>query len=250
MVELIKGNCHGGFLTMTIKQNILTIQKKIEDAVQRRTAMETRENDVEIIAVTKTQPTDFISEALKCGIKTIGENRVQEALEKYNFFRTEEADIIWHLIGHLQTNKAKQAVEMFDLIHSIDSERLAVAVNSAANKIDKVQNILVQVNIGEEDSKFGLAPNFNEVHLLVRAISELENLHLCGLMTIAPYYEDSEKTRPIFRELKKMFDELKLLNIHNIDLKWLSMGMTQDYIVAVEEGANMVRIGTGIFGER
>ena len=235
---------------MTIKQNILIIQQNIENAVQRRTAMENRNNDVNIIAVTKTQSTDFISEAIKYGIKTIGENRVQEALKKYNFFRTEEVDIDWHLIGHLQTNKVKKAVEIFDLIHSIDSKRLAVAVNSAANKISKVQDVLVQVNIGKEDSKFGLTPDFNEVHSLVEVISELENLHLCGLMTIAPYYEDSEQTRPIFRKLKSMFDEIKSLNIHNVDLKWLSMGMTQDYIVAVEEGANMVRIGTGIFGER
>jgi pyridoxal phosphate enzyme (YggS family) len=235
---------------MTIKQNILSIQQNIETAVKRRTAKEDRQDKVEIIAVTKTQPASTISEALSCGVKIIGENRVQEALDKYNFFRAEEAGIIWHLIGHLQTNKAKQAVEIFDLIHSIDSERLAVAVDNAAKKINKVQDILVQVNIGEEDSKFGLAPDFKEVQSLIKTISELGNLHLCGLMTIAPYYEDSEKTRPIFRELKRMFTELKSLNIHNIDLKWLSMGMTQDYIVAIEEGANMVRIGTGIFGER
>ena len=235
---------------MTIKQNILTIQQNIEDAVKRRKTPENRTNDVEIIAVTKTQPVDFIKEAVLSNIKTIGENRVQEAQEKYKFLQSEKTDISWHLIGHLQTNKAKQAVEMFDLIHSIDSERIALAINNAAKNISKVQNILVQVNIGEENSKFGLAPDFEEVYSLVQFISKLDNLNLCGLMTIAPYYEDSEKTRPIFKELKNLFDKLKSLKIQNADLKWLSMGMTQDYIVAVEEGANMVRIGTGIFGER
>ncbi|MDR1701316.1 MAG: YggS family pyridoxal phosphate-dependent enzyme [Sporomusaceae bacterium] len=233
---------------MSVKQNILQVRENIAEAVKRRPA----ENfpplaEIKLIAVTKNQPAAKVMEALDAGIDTVGENRVQEAKEKFlqigkTFSR--------HLIGHLQTNKAKQAVELFDLIHSVDSERLAVSLNTAAAKIGKQQDVLMQVNVGEEDSKQGVSPILKDVRELAFLISKLENLKLRGLMTVAPFYEDAEKVRPVFKELKNLFTELSLMDIPNADLKLLSMGMTHDYIIAIEEGANLVRIGTGIFGER
>ena len=154
----------------------------------------------------------------------------------------------WHLIGHLQTNKVKQAVLNFDLIHSVDSERLAVEINKVANSLNKVQEILVQVNVVNEISKFGL--NIEQVNSFIKTISQHENLKVVGLMLIAPYYENPEEARPIFRKLYEQFMEIKNQQILNVEMKWLSMGMTNDYQVAIEEGANIIRVGTGIFGQR
>jgi len=235
---------------MSVKQNILRLQENISQAIMNRPPENsTAVNDVKIVAVTKTQPVPQMIEAISAGIDIVGENRVQEAKMK-SAQMTVYKKISWHLVGHLQTNKANQAVELFDLIHSVDSERIALALNSAAAKINKQQEILIQVNVGEEDSKQGILPILKDVADLALFISPLQNLKLCGLMTIAPFYDEAEKTRPVFKELKRLFDEIVRMNIPNTDFKWLSMGMTHDYIVAVEEGANMIRIGTGIFGER
>jgi hypothetical protein len=235
---------------MSVKQNILQIQSDISLALTRRQpGGNFVSEDVKIIAVTKNHPIEKMIEALDAGIHIVGENRVQEAKMKYDQMNVEKR-LSWHLVGHLQTNKAKQAVEMFDLIHSVDSERLALAINNAAEKADKRQDILVQINVGEEDSKHGIVPALKETAEFAVFISQLKNLKLCGLMTMAPFYDSAEEARPVFKELKRLFDGLVLMNIPNTELKWLSMGMTHDYIVAIEEGANMVRIGTGIFGVR
>ena len=182
-------------------------------------------------------------EAIDGGILDIGENRVQEAAEK---FKSLERDgVRKHLIGHLQTNKAKQAVKLFDLIHSVDSENLAEVINKAASSTAKVQNILIQVNLADEVAKFGVS--FENLQQLIEKVDTLKNLRLRGLMLIAPNYADVENCRPLFRSMRKIFDEIKSTR-QNFDI--LSMGMTHDYKIAVEEGANIVRVGTAIFGER
>ena len=186
---------------------------------------------------------EVMREAIDGGILDIGENRVQEAAEK---FKSLERDgVRKHLIGHLQTNKAKQAVKLFDMIHSVDSENLAEAINKAASAIAKVQDILIQVNLADEATKFGVS--FENLQNLIQKIDTLENLRLKGLMLIAPNYADVENCRPLFRRMRKIFDEIKSTR-QNFNI--LSMGMTHDYKIAVEEGANIVRVGTAIFGER
>ena len=202
-------------------------------------------DDVVLIAVTKNHDIYAMREAIDAGVTDIGENRIQEAKEKYE---TLERDVTWHLIGHLQTNKAKQAVKIFDLIHSIDSLHLAEAVNNAAAGIDKVQKVLVQVNLAKEDSKFGIYEE--ELTELLHRVDEMENLQLMGLMCIAPNYDDAEECRPLFAKMYKIFQKVKEIKFRTANILYLSMGMTNDYQIAVEEGANMLRVGTGIFGPR
>lgn len=224
-----------------IADNLACVMNNILHATQKRAVSQ----QVKLVAVTKNHPVSMMQQAIDCGVSAIGENRIQEAMQKHlNLNRTVE----WHLIGHLQTNKAKQAVALFDLIHSVDSEKLAIEINRCANKISKIQNVLLQVNIASEDTKFGVAAE--QVVPLANTIAQLPNVKLCGLMTIAPYFEKVEQTRPIFQEAHQLFNELKQLNLPNTDIDWLSMGMTNDYMIAVEEGSNLVRVGTGIFGER
>lgn len=197
---------------------------------------------VTLIAVTKNHSVELMQEVIDAGAKNIGENRVQEAAEK---FQTLNREVTKHLIGHLQTNKVKQAVKLFDLIQSVDSEHLAVAIDKAASSINKVQEILIQVNLAKEDSKSGVyAENLQDLILKVDA---LKNIKLRGLMMIAPNFDDVENCRVLFRQMRKIFDEIKS---KRKDFDFLSMGMTHDFKIAVEEGANLVRIGTAIFGER
>ena len=184
-------------------------------------------------------------EAIDAGVTDIGENRIQEAKEK---FETLDRQVTWHLIGHLQTNKVKQAVKMFDLIHSVDTLHLAEAIDKAAAGIGKVQKVLVQVNLAQEDSKSGIYED--ELMDLLHRVDEMENLQLMGLMCIAPNYEDVEECRPLFAKMRKIFDKVKEISWQTANIKYLSMGMTHDYTIAVEEGANVVRVGTGIFGPR
>ena len=198
---------------------------------------------VTLVAVTKNHGAEIVREAVDCGITDIGENRVQEAAEKFQALNLD--GVTKHLIGHLQTNKAKQAVKIFDVIHSVDSENLATAINKSAASIGKLQDVLIQVNLAKEDTKFGVYEE--NLSALIETVDKLENLRLRGLMMIAPNYADVEMCRPLFREMRKIFDELKRTR-KNFDL--LSMGMTHDYKIAVEEGANVVRVGTAIFGER
>ena len=203
------------------------------------------EIDVTLIAVTKNHSIETMREAIDFGVKDIGENRIQEAGEKFEIL---DRQVKKHLIGHLQTNKVKQAVKMFDLIHSIDSEHLALAVDRAAKAIDKVQDVLIQVNLAKEESKTGV--EIENLEKLIDTVIGLDNLKLCGLMMIAPNYEDVELCRPLFKQMYELFQNLKSRDLNKSDIKYLSMGMTHDYKIAVEEGANMVRVGTAIFGQR
>jgi len=229
---------------MTIADNISAIRGHIQEAVSRRAAMGAP-GPVKLVAVTKNQGLAEMREALSAGIGAVGENRIQEAAGKY----AELGDLPeWHLIGHLQTNKVHLAVPIFYLIHSVDSERLAIEINRAAGKIGKRQNILLQVNVAGEETKYGIGPE--QAIELAWKISGFEHLCLRGLMTIAPFYDDKEKTRPIFRKLYEIFSALRNSAPPNTFIDSLSMGMTNDYVVAVEEGANIVRVGTGIFGTR
>ena len=230
---------------MYISQNLNSVKHNISTAINRRNANLDRNEQVKLVAVTKNHPTSAIFEAIEAGVGAIGENRVQEALAKHPAIGVKTE---WHLLGHLQTNKVKQALPIFNLIHSVDSDHLAIEINRVAGKLGKIQDILIQVNVAAEESKFGISPD--KLFEFSSFVANLENIKLCGLMTIAPFFENIEYTRPIFRETYRLFMELRKLGIPNADIKWLSMGMTNDYVVAVEEGANLVRIGTAIFGER
>ena len=195
-----------------------------------------------LVAVTKNHGVEVMREVIDAGATDIGENRVQEAAEK---FQTLDRKVTRHLIGHLQTNKAKAAVKLFDLIQSVDSQHLATALDKAAASIDKVQDVLIQVNVACEPQKSGVM--LEDLDGLIKFVDAAKNLRLRGLMMIAPNFEDVEECRPFFKTMRELFDELKT-NREAFD--FLSMGMTHDYKIAVEEGANVVRVGTAIFGER
>jgi pyridoxal phosphate enzyme (YggS family) len=226
-----------------IKNRIERLRKRIEAA-----ALDSgrNPNDVTFVAVGKTQPVALIRQAIEAGAKVIGENYIQEAREKYDALGDLEAN--WHFIGHLQTNKAKYAVRMFDLIHSVDSYKLALELDKQASKIGKLQNILVQVNISGEASKWGTARD--EAENLVMRIAVLENLHVMGLMTMPPFFDAPEKARPFFSALRDLGKHIVSLGNETFSMEELSMGMTGDFEVAIAEGATLVRIGTAIFGER
>ena len=227
-----------------IKANLQMVREEIIHALERR-RRSIYEIDVTLIAVTKNHSIETMREAIDFGVKDIGENRIQEAGEKFEIL---DRQVKKHLIGHLQTNKVKPAVKMFDLIHSIDSEHLALAVDHAAKTIDKVQDVLIQVNLAKEESKTGVEiENFEK---LVDTVIGLDNLKLCGLMMIAPNYEDVELCRPLFKQMYELFQNLKSRDLNKSDIKYLSMGMTHDYKIAIEEGANLIRVGTAIFGQR
>lgn len=224
----------------TIKNNLETINKKIKKA-----ALKVNRNfrEIKLVAVTKTATIEQIKEAISTGVKIIGENKVQEAKEKYQILT---ADIEWHLVGHLQTNKVKYAIEIFDFIHSVDSIRLAKEIDKRSLQFGKITNVLVEVNISGEETKYGIKPE--QVEPFLKEISEFSRIRVRGLMTIAPIVEDKEEVRPYFRKLRELSKEIKSKNIKNVKMDHLSMGMTDDFEVAIEEGANMVRIGRGIFG--
>ena len=194
-----------------------------------------------LVAVTKNHGVEIMREAIDAGATDIGENRVQEAAEK---FQSLDRQVNRHLIGHLQTNKVKAAVKLFDVIQSVDSEHLAAALDKAAANIGKVQDVLIQVNAARESQKSGV--RLEDLDSLIKFVDAAKNLRLRGLMMIAPNFSDVEQCRPLFKQMRKIFDELKIAR-ENFD--FLSMGMTHDYKIAVEEGANVVRIGTAIFGE-
>ncbi len=195
-----------------------------------------------LVAVTKNHGVSVMREAIDAGATDIGENRVQEAAEK---FQSLDRTVTRHLIGHLQTNKVKAAVKLFDVIHSVDSVHLAAALDKAASSLGKVQDVLIQVNAAREPQKSGVL--LEDLDALINFVDAAKNLRLRGLMMIAPNFPEAEDCRPLFRQMRELFDALKTSR-ENFDL--LSMGMTHDYKVAVAEGANVVRIGTAIFGER
>ena len=223
-----------------IKNNIRIIKEKIKKA-----ALKTNRNPekIKLVAVTKTVTIEQIKEAINAGIKIIGENKVHEAKEKYRILTAETE---WHLVGHLQTNKVKYAVEIFDLIHSVDSVKLAKEINKRSLQFGKISNVLIEVNVSGEDTKYGIKPE--EAELFIKIISEFPRISVRGLMTIAPMVKDKEETRPYFGKLRELSEEIKSKNIRNVKMDYLSMGMTEDFEIAIEEGANMVRIGRGIFG--
>ena len=201
--------------------------------------------EVTLIAVSKTKPYTAIEEALPSGVLDYGENKVQELTEKYEIL---PKDIRWHMIGHLQRNKVKYLVGKVELIHSVDSLRLANQIETEFAKKNEIANILIEVNMANEESKFGITSETTEQ--LVHEISKLEHVRIKGLMTIAPYTDNPETNREYFRNMKKLSVDITEKNIDNVSMNVLSMGMTGDYQVAIEEGATMVRVGTGIFGER
>ena len=226
-----------------LKKNLEQVEKKIQDAC-KRAGRDRRE--VTLIAVSKTKPIEMLQEVYDDGIRHFGENKVQELCEKIEKM---PADIKWHMIGHLQRNKVKYIVgNNVELIHSVDSYRLAEEINIQAKKKNVIVPILVEINIAEEESKFGILAE--DAIQLVEEISALENIRIQGLMSIAPYVTDAEQNRLYFRRIKQLSVDIGNKNIDNVTMKILSMGMTGDYEVAIEEGATMVRVGTGIFGER
>jgi len=185
-----------------------------------------------------------INEAVNKGIKNVGENRVQEIMDKYDKI----SEVNWHMIGHLQTNKVKYIIDKVKLIHSLDRINLAIEIDNRAKQQNIEANVLIQVNVAKEDTKFGIASE--DVYGFIESIYNLENIKIQGLMTIAPYVEDPEEVRTYFKELKNIFEEIKMRNYKGVEMKYLSMGMTNDFKIAIEEGSNMIRVGTGIFGER
>ena len=224
---------------MSAAENFRALLAEIDEACKRRAGIN---DEVILIAVTKNHGVEKMREVIDAGAKNIGENRVQEAAEK---FQSLNRAVTRHLIGHLQTNKAKSAVKLFDLIQSVDSQHLAAALDKAAAQIGKIQDILIQVNLAREVQKSGVL--LEELNSLISFVDDSKNLRLRGLMMIAPNFPDAEECRPLFRQMRKLFDELKT---SRRDFDFLSMGMTHDYKIAVEEGANLVRLGTAIFGER
>lgn len=225
----------------SIKENLEHINAKLEQAAKKSGR---KREDILLLAVSKTVEVPRIKEAVELGLTELGENKPQEINRK--FFEIE--NVRWHQIGHLQTNKVKYIIDKVCLIHSVDSFKLAEEINKRAKLNNKVMNILIEINIAGEEAKHGVSPD--EAEYLAIQISGLENVRIKGLMTVAPFVEDPEENRKYFSEMRKLFVDIGNKNYNNIDMEYLSMGMTNDYEVAVEEGSNIVRIGTGLFGAR
>lgn len=200
---------------------------------------------VQLVGAAKSRSPDEISDAIEAGLEIVGENYVQEAERAYESIGLRAK---WHMIGHLQTNKAKKAVKIFDMIETVSSMKLAQEVDRCCEKIGKVMPVLVEINSGEESQKSGVAPA--DAVALIKEMSVLKNVRVMGLMTLGPFAGDPEESRPYFKTTKAIFDTLKAMSIPGVEMKYLSMGMSNSYHVAIEEGANMVRIGTKLFGER
>jgi len=230
-------------LNLEISRNLKDVQRRIAETCTR---CGRDPGAVRLVCVTKTMSAETVRLAIHAGAVLFGENYIQEAREKCG--NLAEYPVFWHFIGHLQTNKAKYAVQLFDLIHTVDSLRLATELDREARKIGKVQKILIQVNIGKEASKSGI--DAESAESLVRSLAVFPNLSVQGLMVIPPFFDEPESARPHFRELRELRDSLNKMGISGISLDALSMGMTGDFEAAIEEGATLVRIGTAIFGER
>ena len=224
---------------MSIAENIAEIRKNVEEA---RKKSPNPEQPVTLVAVTKTRTPQQFNEVLDAGQNILGENRVQELMDKYDAVNP---GAVWHIIGHLQSNKVKYIADKVVLVHSLESESLAKELNRRMQEIGHPMDCLVQVNIADEESKFGLAKE--EVVPFLEMVSKMPGIHVKGLMNIAPFFEDTEQVRPIFREMYQLFCELKERQIPGIDMEILSMGMSHDYQVAIEEGANMIRVGRSMF---
>lgn len=227
---------------MMLQRNLKEVEQKIQQACARARR---KRSEVTLIAVSKTKPVDMLQEIYDCGQREFGENKVQELGDKYEVL---PSDIHWHLIGHLQRNKVKYVVDKACLIHSVDSVRLAKTISDDAVKKQCTADILIEVNVAGEESKFGVS--VKETLPLIEEIADYPNIRIQGLMTIAPFVENPEDNRAVFRELKQLSVDIAAKSINNVSMRVLSMGMTNDYEVAIEEGSTMVRVGTGIFGAR
>jgi len=228
---------------MNIKENIDNILNRVVLAAQKAGR---NPEDITVIAVSKTVDAAKAKEAVEVGLVNLGENRVQEFVNKYE--QLNNLDIKWHMIGHLQKNKVKYIVDKAELIHSVESLDLAKEIDKRAKQHEIISKVLIELNIGEEDSKFGL--NAENVYDFVKSIEQFDNIMVSGLMTVAPNCENPEEIRWIFKKMKEIFDNISRMKLKNMDMKYLSMGMTNDFEIAIEEGSNIVRIGTAIFGSR
>lgn len=225
-----------------IRENLMAVEERICEACRKSGR---KREEVTLISVSKTKPVSMIEEAYSAGSRDFGENKPQELKDKYGLL---PRDIKWHMIGHLQRNKVKYIIDKAAMIHSVDSERLAETVNTEAQKHGLVMPVLVEVNVAREASKYGI---FEEEALpFIEKVSRLPHIRVCGLMTIAPFVENGEENRVFFEKLRKLYVDIKSKNIDNVNMCNLSMGMTGDYEAAIKEGSTMVRVGTGIFGER
>jgi hypothetical protein len=227
---------------MSIEKNVDEVLRNIRKACDLSGR---REEDVTLIAVTKTVDVDVMNEARQLDLKNFGENRPQELVRKYEFFDEETK---WHMIGHLQRNKVKYIIDKVELIHSLDNVKLAQEIQKQSVKRNKITDVLIEINIGSEISKHGIGPD--ELFDFVDNLMEFKNIRIKGLMTVAPYVVDLESVRPYMKKMKELFEKLKEVKGENIDVDTLSMGMSNDYRIAIEEGATMVRIGSSIFGDR
>ena len=228
---------------MQIQSNL----KKIHDDIRAAAQKSGRDaSQVILIAVSKRKPPEMIQQAIDAGHRDFGENYIQEAMEKIDLLGRKSAT--WHFIGHLQSNKAKFAVKYFDLIHTVDTVKLAKEINRQAQKIGKIQEILLQVNIAQETTKSGAEES--EIVDIAKQACQFDNLHVSGLMCMPPFFDDPEDARIYFKRLKQISKEIEILNLPNTAMTHLSMGMSNDFTVAVEEGATLVRVGTAIFGAR
>lgn len=227
---------------MSISENINLINKKITAAAEKSGR---KREDILLLGVTKTIEPERIKEMMDCGIKSLGENKVQEVLDKYETIGPEAQ---WHLIGHLQRNKVKYIIDKVKLIHSVDSIRLAEEIDKRAKQHNILMDILIEINMAKEESKNGLM-DFEALDFCLE-VAKLDNIRVKGLMTVAPFVENPQENREYFTKMRKLFVDIGTKNIDNIDMLYLSMGMTNDYEIAIEEGSNIVRIGTGIFGKR
>jgi PLP dependent protein len=231
---------------MSIAENIAHVKERIRMAARRAGR---NPDEITLMAVTKTFPADLIREAYAGGIRVFGENRVQEFATKADAVR-DLAEAEWHMIGHLQSNKAGKAAELFDAVDSVDSFRLAQRLDIPATQLRKTVKVLLEVNIGGEQAKSGLEPGSPELEQILRAGFQLTGLKICGLMTVPPYSEDPEHARSCFRRLRELRERLAAQNFPSITLETLSMGMSHDFEIAIEEGCTCVRVGTAIFGKR
>ena len=227
---------------MTIKQNLELVNKNIKDALKRSNR---KESEVTLIAVSKTKPISMLKECYEAGIRDFGENKVQEIMKKYDQL---PKDIRWHMIGHLQRNKVKYIIDKVSMIHSVDSLRLAEEISRQAIKHGIVMDVLLEVNIADEESKFGCQES--EIMEFAKEVCKLPGVCVKGLMTVAPYVDNSEENRQHFVKMRQLCVDINAQNIDNESINMLSMGMSGDYIVAIEEGATFIRVGTSIFGER
>jgi len=228
---------------LSIKENIDSIMKKIDTACKKTGR---NPKDITLLAVSKTVESDRAKEAVEAGIKNLGENKVQELVKKYEELKN--INVKWHMIGHLQKNKVKYIIDKNILIHSVESLSLAEEINKRAKNSNLTADVLIELNIGEEESKFGI--NEENVYDFIRSMEQFENIRVLGLMTVAPFCENPEDVRWVFKTMKNIYSKISIMNLRNTEMKYLSMGMTNDFEIAIEEGSNIIRIGTAIFGAR